>query len=440
MPQVDQDPETKTNIWIRSLGCKVNLADSAAIVAHLDKRIFNLVDDPKLADIGLLTTCTVTHKADRDVRKILGSLKRDFPALPIIVSGCAVKSQRPALEKFDNVSTLIEPGNPQAVARACYGIRRENFEDRLMPTDDDGSRTSFQRLGRQRAFAKVQDGCNSECSYCIISKVRGPERSVELAQVVAQIDALTRLGHREVVLCGIHLGRYGHSLAPKISLSDLLLALKPVFDERGPHYRLRLSSIEPNEWTTELKDTIESLDFVCHHFHVPIQSGDDRILQLMNRPYRVRQYVDCIEDLKRRFPGAMLATDVLVGFPSEAQQAAKNTIDCVQQLPLANLHVFTYSARPNTRAAKMPDQVDPEVVRRRAFELRTMANSKWKQFQQKGIGHGHEVLLEKINGQRHYGRSREYRHFAAENTDKQPGEIVTLNAKSLEDDILIGIF
>jgi threonylcarbamoyladenosine tRNA methylthiotransferase MtaB len=418
----------KLSILVRSLGCRVNLADAADAVDRLGSGRYRLATDLAEADVALLHTCTVTHKADRDVRKILGAWMRDRPDLPVVVSGCAVVTMGEALREYKNVSKLVAPGDPQSVAAALA---------ELGGPASGGQQSPFQLLGRKRAVVKVQDGCNARCAYCVIPRVRGPERSWPVEDVVKKVEFMLRAGHHEVVLSGIHLGRYRAENGT--DLAGLLRTLSPVFERRGPAYRLRLSSIEPMELTRDLLEEISASRFVCRHFHVPLQSGDDTVLERMGRPYQAGEFADVIRSLRERFEDAALGTDVLVGFPAESEAAAENTLRLVESLPLSYLHVFTFSPRPGTPAAAMPDQIPQEVARQRSAALREVGRRYWQDYTKLGLGRSHQVLLEKNDRNTWLGRTREYRRFRLEYQSDIDEEVVEARAESLDGDTLVGV-
>lgn len=423
-------PGKKSNVLVRILGCRVNLADAADAVDRLSSERYRLVEDIAGADVALLHTCTVTHKADRDVRKILGAWKRDRPDLPVIVSGCAVVTMGEVLRSFENVHELVPPGDPSAVAEslAGFGGQTEVPCEQVSP---------FKLLGRKRAVVKVQDGCNARCRYCIIPRVRGPEWSLPVEAALSKVARMLQLGHHEVVLSGIHLGRY--AAAPGANLAGLLRALAPIFERMGPGYRLRLSSIEPMEFTEALQEEICSSTFVCRHFHLPLQSGDDSVLARMGRPYRSAEYARIINTLHERFPDAALGTDVLVGFPGESESAAENTNRLVDSLPLSYLHVFTFSPRPGTPAEKLPGRVPKDIVRRRSAAARSIGKRHWIEFQKQGLQRHHQVLLEKQQANAYLGRTREYRRFLLKHQKHIDTEVVEALAECLDGDTLVGV-
>jgi threonylcarbamoyladenosine tRNA methylthiotransferase MtaB len=420
-------------LWIQTFGCKTNLADTAAIVDELAIDRWTIVRSIKQADLALVNTCTVTHKADRDARKVLNALQRKHPSLSVVVTGCLVSRNVLTQKDFPNVRALIPPGNPKAVARIING------GDKLTAFQNPQHVSAFKRLGRTRAFAKVQDGCNAYCTYCILPYVRGPERSLPLDQASRLITNFLRQGHCEVVLTGIHLGRYGCDLAPKSSLAKLLQRVAPGFGQEHQGCRLRLSSIEPMEWNKELLDTIERLEFICPHFHIPLQSGDDKVLRDMGRPYTAMEYENVIRSIHNRLPDAALGTDVLVGFPTESEKAARHTLELVDSLPLAYLHVFTYSRRQGTFAASLPYYVSSKIVRNRALQLRNVSQRHWQNFLQQGVGTLQRVLPEKHLPQGVIGRSEFYRPVLIHKLDIGFNQIVRVYATKLSGGILEGV-
>ena len=418
--------DASLKIWIRSLGCKVNLSDAAQVIQWLAEDRVELVEGPDLADVVLLNTCTVTHKADRDVRKILGRLASDYPELEVVVTGCAVHTCAERIRSYPNVRAILPIGDPKAVAAAlgpASSVRQS------------GKNSPFTRLGRKRAFAKVQDGCDARCTYCVISRVRGPQRSLACDEAVELVRNLLECGHAEVVLTGIHLGRYGQDLQTPMSLVDLLDGLAAHFSAR-PGTRLRLSSIEPLEWSPQLLDALERHPFVCPHVHLPIQSGSDSVLQRMGRPYLSAQVTETLQNLRRRFPAAALGADVLVGFPGEDHQDFDDTLVALQGWQLDYLHVFTFSPRPQTPAASMPDQVPSALVRERAAEIRELGRKSWLRFVATGLNSCHQVLIERNDGSNCSGRSEHYRRMRL-SAPAPAGSILLARALRVEGDQLL---
>jgi threonylcarbamoyladenosine tRNA methylthiotransferase MtaB len=422
-------------IWVRSLGCKVNLADTVELVeALLGAGNVCLVEEPGQADMGLLNTCTVTHKADRDARKILGALRRDHPGLPVVVTGCGAIAARESLERLPNVLKVIEPGNPQRVVEAVQRTRA-SAAGALQATAPDG----YAQLGRQRAFLKIQDGCSSRCSYCIVPSVRGPERSVPIQVVLHRAISLFERGHREVVLSGIHLGRYGAGMEDGACLSDLVRKLEDNLRERALPGRIRLSSIEPMEVSDALIEVLAGSERVCPHFHVPLQSGDDQVLAAMGRPYRVEQFYKILEMLHRADPEAALGTDVLVGFPGETELQAQNTLNAVRQMPLSYLHVFSFSPRPGTLAADLPARVASPEMKNRSQALLKEGRERWRTFTHLGLNRDHQVLFEQAASGALSGRTEHYRKFrVAAGSGLRLGDLGLARAESVDGETLVG--
>ncbi len=423
-------------VWVKSLGCKVNLADAARALEGLDGSRLQVVAEPGDAQIALLHTCTVTHKADRDVRKSLGGLLRDHPDLPVIVAGCAVVTAGESLRALPNVRAVLRPGDPAAVARALAEVVGEE-----LPADP--GRGGFRQLGRRRAVLKVQDGCDAGCAYCVIPRVRGPERSAPLSGVLAEALRLADEGHREVVLTGIHLGRWGRGLSPRQGLAELVTRVAEALAERRPACRLRLSSIEPMEWSDELIEALDRSPNVCRHFHVPLQSGADTVLAAMGRPYTASRYAETLARLRARFPDAALGADVLAGLPGEGAPEARATRALLASSPLDYLHVFTYSARPGTRASTRSDRPDPADVRARAEDLRALGRERWQAFLRAGLARRHQVLVEERCAVGLRGRTQHYRPVvlqpaagAAPLDDGLLGDLVEADAVALQGNAL----
>jgi threonylcarbamoyladenosine tRNA methylthiotransferase MtaB len=245
-------------------------------------------------------------------------------------------------------------------------------------------------LGRTRAFMKIQDGCDAFCSYCVVPHTRGKSRSLPFPEVRRQLDRFLERGYLEVVLSGIHLGQWGKDLEPRQSLASLLRGI----DEQPMPARLRLSSLEPMEWSSELLSVIARAQWVCPHFHVPLQHGDPDILKSMARPYTPNQYREIVSDLRLRFPDAAIGADVMVGFPGETQRAFENTYNLINDLPLTYLHVFPYSPRPGTPASLMPGRVTGQELKQRTQAIRDLGQRKRKAFESGFIGRDLEILIE----------------------------------------------
>jgi threonylcarbamoyladenosine tRNA methylthiotransferase MtaB len=382
-------------VALETLGCKVNQYESSYFLETLKEAGYQVVSFRDRADIYLVHGCAVTSRAGFQTRQLLRRAQRLNPEATIVSAGCQAQleperivEERLAshildnISKFDLTSWLQVPGSRfrpvQAIAAPC---QVNAFRPLVV---------SRMHSGRARAFLKVQDGCDACCSYCVVPTLRGRSRSLPVAEVRLQLDRFLDHGYQEVVLTGIHLGQWGRDFALRQDLNALLAALN-----HGPMpSRVRLSSLEPMEWSAALIEHLAGKEWICPHFHVPLQSGDGDILQQMRRPYTPHQYTEVIRALYRHFPQAALGADVLAGFPGETEKQFSNTYQLLDQLPLTYLHAFPFSPRPGTPAASMPHQVPSQELKRRVRLLHELSRQKKLAFQAGLLGQCVEVLAE----------------------------------------------
>ncbi len=361
-----------------TLGCKLNRFETEALAESLRAAGHQVVPFRETADIYLINTCTVTARADAECRKVIRRAARENPRALIAAVGCYAERDRQALAALPGVRLVL--GNREKARLAQHLAALLEGRPVAAPQAEDERDGRFPRLAsfgeRTRAFVKIQDGCPNRCSYCVVWQVRGPQRSEEGERIVDQVRRLAGAGYREVVLTGVHLGSWGSDLAPPLTLARLLEELSALPD--GP--RIRLSSLEPRELDERLLEAVGGSDRICRHFHVPLQSGSDRILELMNRGYRADEYRRRVSGLAGAFPGAGLGTDVIVGFPGETGEDFARTMALVEELPFTYLHVFPYSRRPGTAAADLPGQVPREVKEERGRLLRALGQAKAEAF------------------------------------------------------------
>ena len=364
-----------------SLGCKVNQAEEAHLRAELEKRGFSPVCGDETADVAVLVTCSVTAAAARQSRQMARRLAKAHPGCKIIVTGCDAQAEAEAYRKegflvagralMNDLPDLIAKGTPLP---AC-----------APPPPQDGPWSPGSRgplPGKSRGLLKVQDGCDAHCAYCIVPLTRGRPRSLPPELAAESFAELGRAGSREVVLTGIHLGRYGRDLGPGFDLTGLVKTLLEA--HQGPV--IRLSSLEVNEITPELITLLSTEERLCRHLHIPLQSGCDQVLKAMGRPYRTEQFAATVIRLARDIPHICLGADVLVGLPGEDGKAFTETLELLASLPISYLHVFPYSPRPGTRAAGMPGRPDGKTVKRRAAKLRALGEAKRKAFWSGQVG------------------------------------------------------
>lgn len=379
----------------RTIGCKLNQCDTAQMQEALVAAGFRVVGWDQPADVRVINTCTVTAKSDRTCRREIRLAKRLDPDSVVVVTGCYAQVNPDAVTTIPEVNLVLgnvdKPRLAQHLDRFMRRAPASATEAGVKP--GNGSRPSggvftavsaypdrpsfdgefiSQYHGHTRAFLKIQTGCNSRCSYCIIPLARGPARSMPRVEVIEQVRLLAQRGFREVVLTGINLGSWGRDTGEG-SLAELLRDLAAI---DGP-LRFRLSSIEPLEVVPELLSATEDAgDRMAHHFHLPLQSASDAVLRNMNRPYTSADYLTIIGDVARRFPDAALGADVIVGFPGETDRDFADTVTFVERAPLTYIHVFTYSDRPGTAASAMKAKVHPETIHERSVHLRALGEHK----------------------------------------------------------------
>jgi threonylcarbamoyladenosine tRNA methylthiotransferase MtaB len=371
---------------IQTFGCRCNQSDSAAIREGLCRRSMQECKTPRDADLIIVNTCTVTQRSDRQVRQAVRRLHRENPGAHLIVTGCYAERDPDALAAMDGVRLVL--GNAQKIhlpelveqyAGFSPGkIIRTSLDDEvdcvLPPMTHTG--------GKTRPLVKIQDGCDARCSYCIVPHVRGPGRSARAENALEEIQSLVESGFREIVLAGINLGAFGQKLKDHPDLADLLRRIVKI-PGLG---RIRLSSIEPMHFDRAIVKMAAAHPVIARHFHIPMQSGSDRVLRLMRRPYTAARFHELIRQIHRELPDAGLGTDVLVGFPGETDQDFNETCALIEELPLTYLHVFPFSPREGTEAVSLPSPVPSHLVRRRLNAVLELSRSKNLAFRRRFVG------------------------------------------------------
>lgn len=374
----------KERVFIQNFGCRATQADGAALGALFARKGYEEAAEVAEADVIVLNTCTVTANADADAREAVRRAHRTNPTASILVTGCYAQRSPEELSKLPGVRWVVGNSHkidiPEIAARAGAGSRadfhgeiivgdiRAQHEFLSAPVEDGADRT--------RPNLKIQDGCNNVCSFCVIPSVRGRSRSASAEQVVEQVHALSER-YREVVLSGINLGRWGRD--PGRPQGRLVALIRRLLDETAIE-RLRLSSVEPMDFSDELLDLMASTPRIAKHVHAPLQSGCDTVLKRMKRRYRTRHYEDRILRARRLMPDAAIGADVMTGFPGETDAEFEESRAFIERMPFTYLHVFTYSERPGTPAAESRDQVPVPVRKRRNEILRNLASGKNLEF------------------------------------------------------------
>ncbi len=376
-----------------TLGCKVNQCESESIARSLEDAGWHPAGDGP-ADLCVINTCAVTHKAAMQSRQAVRQAIRNCPDARVMVTGCYAQTEPEALEPIEGIADIVGHGQKHRIPEMA-DISVDGKRPSTVCTDVRNERTFQQMPGvafgeRTRPFLKIQDGCDAFCTYCIVPYARGRSRSMPVAEVLENIRLLQAAGYREVVLSGIHIGCYGLDLTPETNLTELLERI----DAEERIDRVRISSVEPHEITDEMIDRIADSERFCNHFHIPLQSGDDGILKRMGRPYDREFFRNLVEKIHQRIPGAAVGVDVLVGFPGESDAAFAGTYDLIAELPVTYLHVFPFSPRTGTPAADWPDQVSPAVVKSRSRRMRALGMEKRRRFYERFVGETMPVLVE----------------------------------------------
>ena len=406
--------------FIEQFGCRATQADAAAIERQLRERGYAATREANSANVVVVNTCTVTAAADLQARQAIRAIHKQNPSARIVVTGCYAQRAPEELAGLDGVSWVVgnshKPEIPRLVeelapvSACCAPQEPKGFVPLSMIASE--TRSSAHRPaqiltgdiqeqrellvapveggegGHTRPVLKIQDGCNKRCSYCVIPQVRGRSRSLAPGRVIEEIRKLCERGAREIVLSGIDLGNYGRDLAPRADLGELL---RRILDDT-PVERLRVSSIEPMDVTEDLIAIFASSERMARHFHMPLQSGSDRVLAAMHRWYRAEHYARRAELVREWLPDAAIGADVIAGFPGETEGDHQATLALIEQLPLTYLHVFSFSARPGTAAAEMKHHVPEAVIARRARELRALGEQKKTRFQKAQLGRQLRVL------------------------------------------------
>lgn len=383
---------------IITLGCKVNQYESANLEGRLQTLGWSPVTRRGRADITIVNTCIVTRRAAYQSRQAVRKAIRENPEGFTAAVGCygqVFPGELESIEGLDLIGGNAGKGQlPEVLMNAVARDQNRDMARVITRTFSDSEPFEFlpirKFLDRTRAFVKIQDGCASFCSYCIVPFARGPSRSLDPHRVLTMLEELAGKGFLEVVLTGIHLGKYGTDLNPAVSLTDLLERI----GREGWPIRIRLSSIEPNEIGPDLLSMVASRDWLCRHFHIPLQSGDNGVLKRMNRQYRAGDFSMLIQRIHERIPHAAIGVDVMAGFPGEGREAFENTLALLEGLPASYLHVFPYSPRKGTPAASFPDRVDERTIKERTALLRALGREKRRAFYSNCLGETFQVLTE----------------------------------------------
>ena len=379
-----------------TLGCKVNIYESNAIKEEFQKRGYETVEAEDLCDAYIINTCSVTNMADAKSRKMIRKCIKMNPNAIICVMGCYVQTNEEA-KSLDGIDILIGNGNKMIVVDKVIERLEGKTTEKYIEIKDILKEKEYEKLGvttydHTRAFVKIEDGCNFFCAYCIIPYARGPVRCKGVNEVIKELQDITNQGYKEVVLSGIHTGLYKDELnGETYNLSKLV---KKIITEVPRLKRLRLSSIEPNEIDSEYIKMLKESDVLANHFHLPMQAGSNNVLKSMGRHYDREYFKKKIELIRETRPDIAISTDIIVGFPGETEEDFQDTINLARECGLTKLHVFPYSVRGGTKAAKMPNQVSPDVKKDRASRLIKVSEELEYEYALKFLGKKLDMIVE----------------------------------------------
>ncbi len=380
-------------VGFATLGCRLNQVESQELRALVEQAGFRAVEDGEPAQVYVVNTCTVTSRADFSDRQAIRRITRANPAALVVVTGCLAQTDPAALARMPGVDLVLGNREKYRLPELLDTlVKRERAEVRVgrIAEAREMPRAPVTRIaGRSRAFVKIQDGCQHRCAFCIVPAARGRSRSQEPKVIIEQVETLVESGYGEITLTGVDIGHYGWDLLPRSSLATLLTTLAEVEGLRW----LRLSSVLPAYFTPALIEAVTTLPVVAPHLHLPLQSGSDRVLRRMRRPYNVAMYRQLAERLAASMPDLGLGADMIVGHPGEGEDDFEASMSLVRELPFSYLHVFAYSDRKGTEAAGMGDHITAAVIRERSGRLRALGAEKSMAFKRRQLGRVVEALV-----------------------------------------------
>jgi threonylcarbamoyladenosine tRNA methylthiotransferase MtaB len=380
-------------VSLATLGCRLNQVESRELAGLLARHGFRPVAGDEAAQVYVVNTCTVTGKADFSDRQVIRRITRDNPDALLVVTGCLAQTDPDAVTRLPGVDLVVGNQEKYRLPELLTSLVKRRRPEVTVGGIEEARGVPVAPLapaaGRSRAFVKIQDGCQHRCAFCIVPRARGPSRSQDPKVVVEQVEGLVASGYREITLTGVDIGHYGWDLVPRTTLAALVERLGEVPGLRW----LRLSSILPAYFTPALREAVIGSAVVVPHLHLPLQSGSDRVLRLMRRPYNVRMYRTLVESLAGAIPGLGLGTDLIVGHPGEREDDFAVTLDLVRELPFSYLHVFAYSDRAGTEAARLGERVPSRAIHERSRRLRALGREKGLAFRRGLRGQVREVVV-----------------------------------------------
>lgn len=424
-----------------TFGCKTNQYETQAIREGLiSLGSFTESTQDKGADVYIINTCTVTAKADRDSRWSIRHCRKENPNARIVVTGCLAEMDGDMIKGLPGVSYIVKNNQKHRIGELLNRFTANSLRCTLIDENRKpiiGNQNVYTPLkitdfeGRTKAFIKIQDGCDNKCSYCKIPLVRGRSRSRDLTSILEEIKGILDKGFKELVLTGICLGDWGKGLKEGLRLSDLIERIVAIDKD----FRVRLSSIEPNMITDDLIRVIAKNSRVCPHLHIPLQSGSNRILRLMNRPYTAKGYMKIIDGIRKTIPDISITSDVMVGFPGEKKRDFNYTYKILRHIMPSRLHIFSYSVRRGTQASRYESDLDYSEVKRRRKLLEDIAVITSYKYRRRFLGKRVEGLVETERDPKTHlltGYTARYIKFLLDGPDSLKGKIIPLKAHKLD--------
>ena len=423
-----------------TLGCKVNQYETEAMLELFEKEGYEKAETEDYADVYVINTCTVTHMSDRKSRQYIRRMKKKNPDAIIAVVGCYSQVSPEEILSIDEVNLVMGTNDRKKIVEE---VKKIDASRKVSTVDDIMKVKAFEEIeinktnGKTRAFMKIQDGCDRYCSYCIIPYARGRVRSRDLESIVKEVENLAANGYKEVVLAGIHVASYGKDI--KDSDIKLLDVIKQINDIEGIE-RIRLSSVEPILFTDEFVEAVSTMDKVCPHYHLSLQSGCDETLKRMKRRYTTEEYKAIVDRLRAAIPNVSITTDVIVGFPGETNEEFDKTYEFLKDIELTHMHVFKYSPRKGTPAATMENQVDPSTKHDRSEKLLQLNEENFNKFGQKMLDKEFNVLFEqKVGDNKYEGLTENYVKVIVESDNDISEQILKVKIKDVKNEFLEGI-
>ena len=415
---------------IHTLGCKVNIYESEYIINILKENGYQIVDFDSKADIYIINTCTVTNTSDKKSEKMIKRARKQNKDAIIIAMGCHAQIKGDNIDadiiignkdKSKIISLIEEYQENKNKIKRIYNLDNISFEDMYI--------SSFNN--HTRAFVKIQDGCDAFCSYCIIPYARGPIRSKDPKTVIKEITSLVENGYKEIILTGIHTGKYGKDI--NYTFEQLL---KDIIKIKNL-YRIRISSIEINELTDPILNLIKDNQVIAKHLHIPLQSGSDKILKLMDRKYDLKFYKDRIEKIRKMIKDVSITTDLIVGFPNEDEKDMEDTLKFLKEIKFTKIHTFPYSKREGTKAASMENQIDETIKRKRVKTVLELSDQLEQDFYQSKLNETEEVIIEQTKDGKSYGYTSNYIKVEI-NSPLRPNEVISVKINKVNNKKVTG--